>query len=155
MDTDIYIRRIEESDVDELFTQMTALAENEGEQAHLTVTPAVLRQTGFRDAPSWSGFFALSGDKTAGYATYTHDFHVWTGSPRITLDDIYVRPECRGLGFGERLMSAVFDEAKKTGAYVNWTVRTDNKKAIAFYQRLGATYRVIGKCGWRADAPGA
>ena len=149
MNENLVIRPIEERDIETLLTLIAALAENENEQEYLTVSTETLRKTGFGERPSWSGVIARLGDEAAGYATYTHDFHIWSGSPRITLDDIFVRPEFRSLGIGEKLMNAVFDEARKTNAFVSWTVRTDNKKAIAFYERLGAHYRVIGKCGWR------
>lgn len=149
MNKNLVIRPVVESDVETLRTLIAALAENENEQEYLTVSAEVLRKTGFGENPLWSGLMALFDSEAAGYATYTNDFHIWSGSPRMTLDDIFVRPEFRSLGIGEKLMNAVFDEARKTGAYVSWTVRTDNKKAIAFYERLGAHYRVIGKCGWR------
>ncbi len=145
----VSIRPVEAGDVDELFALMCALADTEGERAHLTVTPERLRETGFGDRPSWSGFFATLSGEIAGYATFTHDFHLWSGAARITLDDIFVRPECRSLGIGETLMKAVFDEAEKRRALVSWTVQTGNERAISFYERLGASYRVTGKCLWR------
>lgn len=149
MNENLVIRPVEKGDIETLLTLIAALAENENEQEYLTVSAETLRETGFGETPSWSGLLAVLDDEPAGYATYTHDFHIWSGSPRITLDDIFVRPECRSRGIGEKLMNAVFDEARKSNAYVSWTVRTDNKKAIAFYERLGAHYRVTGKCGWR------
>ncbi len=146
----IRVRPIEEGDVDELLAMMRALAEKEGEAAHLTVSPARLRETGFGDRPHWSGLFATIMGETVGYATCTRDFHLWSGAERITIDDVFVRPEFRGMGIGERLMTAIFDEARAKHALVNWTVQTDNERAIRFYQRLGASYRETGKCSWRS-----
>ena len=124
------------------------LADNQNERSGLTVSAQRLVETGFGDHPLWRGFLAESDDGAAGYATYTEDFHIWSGAPRIMLDDIYVRPECRSHGLGEALMRCVFERAEEKGAFVNWTVQTDNRRAIEFYKRLGAQYRVIGKCGW-------
>lgn len=149
MDKALSIRPIGPGDVESLLDLIRALAANENEQDHLTIDADALRKTGFGERPQWSGLLALSGGEAVGYATYTHDFHIWSGAPRITLDDIYVRSEFRSLGIGEKLMKAVFDEARKTRACVSWTVRPENRKAIAFYKRLGAHYRLTGKCSWR------
>lgn len=143
------IRPIESRDVDAVYALIAALADHENERPQLTVTPTKLRETGFGDAPAWSGLIAESGGVACGYATYTKDFHIWSGAPRISLDDIYVTPEMRGSGLGESLMRAVFDVAAKKGAYVSWTVQPENKRAIAFYERLGAKVWFTGKCGWR------
>ena len=148
-DTDFSIRVIERRDITGLHQLMCGLADNENERHFLTVTPERLEETGFGDAPNWQGFIVEHEDGLVGYATYTQDFHIWSGSPRITLDDIYVDPSFRSHGLGEQLMRRIFEQAKATNAYVSWTVQPGNERAIAFYQRLGAQYRVIGKCGWR------
>lgn len=147
----IRIRPILEDDVEVLYSLICALAENQNERAFLTVTPDRLRETGFCNDPMWRGYIAEIKQEAVGYATYTEDFHIWSGAPRITLDDIFVRPDYRSYGLGERLMRQVFDIAQRHGASVNWTVQTSNSRAIEFYERLGAKYRVIGKCNWRAD----
>jgi len=133
-----------------LFELLCDLADNQNERALLTVTPQRLAETGAGDDPQWRGFIAETGGEAVGYATYTQDFHIWSGVPRITLDDIYVRSEFRSHGLGETLMRRVFERAAEIGAYVNWTVQPGNESAIEFYKRLGAEYRIIGKCGWRA-----
>ncbi len=143
------IRPIESGDCEVLFGLMAALADHENERAALTVTADRLRASGFGAAPQWRGFIAEMDGATCGYATFTQDFHIWSGAPRISLDDIYVAPERRGTGLGERLMRAVLDTAERQGAYVSWTVQPENKRAIAFYERLGAKYWLTGKCGWR------
>lgn len=150
MAVDVEIRAIEADDVGALFAMMQALADNQNERQFLTVDTERLRETGFGEHPQWRGFFAVVNTEAVGYATYTNDLHVWSGAPRIALDDVYVQPEFRSHGIGESLMQAVFDEARKSGAYVSWSVQTDNHKAIAFYKRLGASVRITGKCGWRA-----
>ncbi|MEO1242943.1 MAG: GNAT family N-acetyltransferase [Pseudomonadota bacterium] len=147
----VIIRPVERSDMQGLHQLMCSLADNESQREHLTVTPDRLAQTGVGENRQWRGFVAEADGVLVGYATYTQDFHIWSGSPRFSLDDIYVRPENRSGGLGEKLMRRVFDEAQEAGAYVSWTVLPDNERAIAFYQRLGASYATIGKCGWRPE----
>ena len=145
----ITIRPVKEQDVDALFDLMASLADYEGERRYLVVNPETLRRTGFNARPSWRGLIAEVDGKLVGYATFTNDFHIWSGAPRITLDDLYVSPDYRGHGLGEQLMHAVFSEAENAGACVSWTVRLENKRAISFYENLGAQYREIGKCFWQ------
>lgn len=143
------IRAIERRDITGLHQLMCGLADNENERHFLTVTPERLAETGFGETPSWQGFVVEHDNALVGYATFTQDFHIWSGSARITLDDIYVDPSFRSHGLGEKLMRQIFERAKSKKAYVSWSVQLGNERAIAFYQRLGAEYRVIGKCGWR------
>jgi ribosomal protein S18 acetylase RimI-like enzyme len=150
MALDVKIRPVDTDDVSALFAMMQALADNQNERKFLTVDVDHLRATGFGDHPRWQGLFAIVDNQPVGYATYTNDLHVWSGAPRIALDDIYVRPEFRSRGIGEMLMNVLFDEARKISAYVSWSVQPDNDTAIAFYKRLGATVRITGKCAWRA-----
>ena len=146
------IRSIELGDVAAVFGMLCALADHEGEREFVTTSTARLAETGFGDQARWRGFIAEADNRAVAYATYTEDFHIWSGVPRITIDDIYVDPEIRGCGLGRKLMEQVFSLAQKTNAYVSWSVQPGNKRAIAFYEQFGASYNVVGKCGWRPGA---
>ena len=152
MDSGVHIVPIAQADIDSLREMMGELADHEGEAERLAVSRERLAQTGFGAAPQWAGFMARAGGEAVGYATYGEHFHLWSGAMRVALDDLYVRPAFRGRGVGEHLMRRVFSHARERGAVVTWTVLPSNKGAIAFYERLGAQYRVIGKCLWRAEA---
>lgn len=147
-DAAIVYRSIEKKDVSALHAMMRALAAHEGSEAHLMVTPSRLEEAGFDGEAQWRGFLAEASGRAIGYATYTEGFHLWSGARRILLDDIYVDPDHRGAGVGERLMKLVFSIAGED-AFVSWTVLPDNDRAIAFYKRLGAEVSLTGKCNWR------
>lgn len=146
------IRAIEPGDINAVFKMLCALADHEGEREFVTISPARLKETGFGEQPKWRGFMAVTENKPAAYATYTEDFHIWSGAPRIVIDDLYVQPEFRRCGLGRILMERVFALANETGAFVSWTVQPGNERAIAFYRQLGASYNDVGKCGWRSGA---
>ena len=152
MDSGIHIVPIAQADIGSLHEMMGELADHEGESESLVVSRETLAQTGFGDAPQWAGFMARAGRGAVGYATFMEHFHPWSGETRIALDDLYVRAAFRGRGVGEQLMRRVFSHAGERRAAVTWTVLPSNKAAIAFYERLGARYDVIGKCFWRAGA---
>ena len=67
------------------------------------------------------------------------------------IGNIVTAPECRGRGFGTKLMNALLDELKKRGAAkVFLEVEHDNAPALALYEHCG-----FEKYGRRRDYYGA
>ena len=79
-------------------------------------------------------------DGTAqGCAVYFHNFSTWTGKPGVYLEDLFVRPQARGVGLGRALLERVAQVAVERGcARVDWLVIDWNEPAIGFYKSLGA-----------------
>jgi GNAT superfamily N-acetyltransferase len=88
-----------------------------------------------------------------GFALYFHNFSTFIGKPGIYLEDLFVRPEARGLGAGKRLLAWLGRTALERGcARLDWAVLDWNEPSIGFYRGLGAvaqdewtTYRVDGE----------
>lgn len=76
----------------------------------------------------------------AGYALFFHNFSTFTGKPGIYLEDLYVKKEERGKGFGKSLLSYLARLAvdRKCSRY-EWAVLDWNKPSIDFYESFGAT----------------
>ena len=56
------------------------------------------------------------------------------------INHIYVQDAVRGFGLGEAMMRWIAGRAASLGcARFDWTAETDNPKAIAFYDTIGAT----------------
>jgi len=63
----------------------------------------------------------------------------WTGRHGIYLEDLYVRPQHRGVGLGRRLMSELAGICRDQGyTRLEWSVLDWNQPAIDFYDSLGA-----------------
>ena len=71
----------------------------------------------------------------AGFALWFRSFSTFLGRPGIWLEDLFVRPQHRGSGFGREMLSALF--ARTTGR-VEWAVLDWNEPSIRFYESLGA-----------------
>jgi GNAT superfamily N-acetyltransferase len=73
-----------------------------------------------------------------GYATYFYAYYTWIGKS-MYMDDLYVKPDSRGKGLGQKLINSIIDKAKKDNCKkVHWQVSSWNKNAIEFYKNIGA-----------------
>ena len=74
-----------------------------------------------------------------GYASVTLDFSTLGAGRFAHLDCLYLAPEARGQGGGQKLMEAVELFAKAQGCKeLQWQTPDWNQGAIRFYERLGA-----------------
>ncbi len=77
------------------------------------------------------------GDEVIAYIIF------WQIRDDVQVNNIAVRPDCRGLGLGEALMRFAIDKVRKAGAvFMTLEVRPSNKTAVALYQKLG--FEVLG-----------
>jgi GNAT superfamily N-acetyltransferase len=51
----------------------------------------------------------------AGMAVYFNNYSTWLARPGIRLEDLYVRPEFRGRGYGSQLLAALAKEVLDIG----------------------------------------
>ena len=69
----------------------------------------------------------------------------------LFLKDLYTGADARGAGVGETLMRYLARLAVERGCErFDWTAETNNPRAMAFYDRLGAR-RVTDKVYYRFD----
>jgi GNAT superfamily N-acetyltransferase len=71
----------------------------------------------------------------AGFALWFPTFSTFLGQRGIWLEDLFVRPEFRGHGFGIELLR---DLRRRTEGRVEWMVLDWNEPSIRFYESLGA-----------------
>jgi len=74
-----------------------------------------------------------------GYALFFANFSTFLGKPGLYLEDLYVRPEARGLGAGRALLEHLAQTAVDRGwGRFEWAVLDWNEPSIAFYKKMGA-----------------
>ena len=72
-------------------------------------------------------------------AVWFRNFFTWTAKHSIYLDDLYVREQYRGLGYGKALLQHLAQICVERGyPRLDWWVLDWNVSAIAFYRRIGA-----------------
>lgn len=97
--------------------------------------------------------FVLHDEKPVGFALFFHNFSTFLGRAGIYLEDLYVSPQYRKLGYGKELLSALAKIAKdRSCGRLEWACLNWNQPSIDFYKSLGAvpmdiwtTYRVTGE----------
>ena len=100
-----------------------------------------------------TGASGESGGEPAGFALFFHNFSTFLGRPGIYLEDLFVRPQMRGLGIGGTLLAHLARVAVERGCgRFEWSVLDWNEPAIGFYRALGAepldewtVFRVTGE----------
>jgi len=142
------IRPATSQDVPSILALVRALAEYEREPQAAVGTEADFRAALFpTDAggsppgasPTAFAHIATVGDEVAGFALWFITFSTWTGKPGIWLEDLFVCPEHRGLGLGQRLLATLAAECVQRGyARLDWAVLDWNTPSIEFYRRHGA-----------------
>ncbi len=96
--------------------------------------------------------FAVEDGKEVGFALFFHNFSTFLGRAGIYLEDLYVKPECRGKGYGKALLNKLASIAVERGCgRLEWWCLDWNKPSIDFYLSLGAeamsdwtVYRIAG-----------
>ncbi|MGJ8723629.1 MAG: GNAT family N-acetyltransferase [Roseibacillus sp.] len=79
------------------------------------------------------------GKGLAGFAIFYRNFSSFTGKSGLWLEDLYVRPQFRGQGFGRELLDGFLKIAKERGyGRAEWSVLDWNKDAIEFYRSRDA-----------------
>ena len=75
----------------------------------------------------------------AGMALYFTSYSTWRAAPGIHLEDLFVKPEYRGRGYGKKLLQQLAKETKKIGGErLEWSVLKWNEPSIRFYKAIGA-----------------
>lgn len=75
-----------------------------------------------------------------GFALWFYSFSTFAGRHGIYLEDLFVRPQVRGVGAGKALLRALARRCLDEGlARLEWQVLEWNQPAIVFYNGLGAT----------------
>jgi len=83
--------------------------------------------------------FAEEEGERVGFALFFHNYSTFLGKPGLYLEDLYVRPEKRGRGYGRMLLGhlAKLAIARRCGR-LEWQVLDWNQPAIDFYRAIGA-----------------
>jgi GNAT superfamily N-acetyltransferase len=115
------------------------LAEYEKAPNAVKATEKKIIETIFADNPKvFCDFVEVDGD-IAGMAIWFLNYSTWQGKHGIYLEDLYVKPDYRGRGYGKSLLQHLASICIERGyGRFQWWVLDWNSPAIEFYRSLGA-----------------
>lgn len=132
------IRFAEERDVSLILYFIRELAEYEKMLDEVVATEELLREWIF-EKKNAEVIFALEDGKEVGFALFFHNFSTFLGRAGVYLEDLYVRPEYRGRGYGKGLLEKLAQIAVERGCgRLEWWCLNWNKPSIDFYLSMGA-----------------
>ena len=93
-----------------------------------------------REEKKYFEFFVAEVDgEIVGMALYFFAYYTWVGKS-LYLDDLYVKPEYRGLNIGKALLEKIIEVAKEENCMrMRWQVLDWNNTAIEFYKKMNAS----------------
>ena len=144
-------RSAERRDVPTILTFIRGLAEYEKMLDEVVADEATL-ETWLFDKGRAEVIFALEDGVEVGFALFFHNFSTFLGRAGIYLEDLYVKPEYRGRGYGKAILKRLAAIAVERGCgRLEWSCLDWNRPSIDFYLSLGAkpmsdwtTYRITG-----------
>jgi len=147
------IRPAAPADVGEVLALIRELAEYEKLLHEVVATEELVLESLFGARPVAECVLACVNGNPVGFALFFHNYSTFKGRAGLFLEDLFVRPEYRGQGIGEALLKHLAKLAVERGcARMEWAVLDWNKRAIQFYERMGAAgvhdwtiFRVTGE----------
>src|SRR5881296_2547956 len=133
------IRSASVEDVPIILQLIRDLATYERAPHEVTATEEQLIDVLFGQRPSAEVLLAFEGKSPVGFAVFFYNFSTWLGRPGLYLEDLFVKPEKRGKGYGRALLIELAKIARDRGCgRMEWAVLDWNEPAIKFYHALGA-----------------
>ncbi|AXA92682.1 GNAT family N-acetyltransferase [Massilia sp. YMA4] len=136
----ITIRPARPEDVSSIFAMIRELAVFEKLEHMVVANEAMLHDALFGVRPPCE---AIVGEEAGGevvtFALFFHNFSTFLCKKGLYLEDLYVKQNRRGKGYGKQMLVALAALAveRQCGRF-EWSVLDWNANAISFYEKMGA-----------------
>ena len=138
MNTTVAFRDAERKDVPLILQFIKEIAAYE-KMSDQVIADETTLETWIFDKEKAEVFFVLEEGKEVGFALYFHNFFTFVGRGGIYLEDVYIRPEYRGKGYGKAILKKLAAIAVERGCgRMEWVCLDWNQPSIDFYLSLGA-----------------
>ena len=149
---ELSFRFANESDTPLILSFIQDLAAYENMLDQVTATEDVLHEWLFEKQKA-EVLFAMLGKQEVGFALYFYNFSTFLGKAGLYMEDLFVKPQYRGYGYGKAILKRLAQIALERGCgRLEWWCLDWNKPSIDFYRSLGAepmddwtVYRITGE----------
>ncbi len=137
------IRKLQKNDFDEVLSMMLVFYASDALLIH--PSEAVLRKTltdALADTPYLEAFGFEEDGVLAGYGMVAMSYSTEAGGLCAWIEDIYIKPQYRGRGYGTSFLG--FVQARYAGkvARIRLEAEPENERAMAVYQKAG--FEILG-----------
>ena len=138
MKKELSFREATIEDVPLILSFIRELAEYEGLIEEVKASEDILRSNLFERRMAEVIFPSVNG-KEIGFALFFHNFSTFLGKPGIYIEDLYIRKEFRGNGYGKATIDRIRAiAAERHCGRIEWWCLDSNTPSIRFYKGLGA-----------------
>lgn len=149
---DFKLRFAQEEDAGLILEFIKGLAEYENMLDEVIATEEKLLDSLFRQKAAEVIIGEYKGE-AVGFVLFFHNFSTFLGQAGIYIEDLFIKPEMRGKGFGKIMLSYLGKLAKERGCgRLDWQCLNWNEPSIKFYKKMGAislddwiTFRLTGE----------
>lgn len=149
---EFYIRFASKNDTGQILSFIRELAAYEKLEDEVEATEQNLKKYLFGENAKAEVVFGEFKEEPVGFALFFHNFSTFLGRPGIYLEDLFIKPNHRGKGYGKVMLSFLAQTAtERNCGRLEWSVLDWNEPAIGFYEKLGAVpmdewtvYRLTG-----------
>lgn len=137
------IRKLKKSDFEEVLSMMLVFYTSDALLIH--PSEAVLRKTltdALADTPYLEAFGFEEDGVLAGYGMVAMSYSTEAGGRCAWIEDIYIRPQYRGKGYGTSFLGFVKARYEDRVARIRLEAEPENERAMAVYRKAG--YEILG-----------
>lgn len=137
------IRKLEKNDFDAVLSMMLTFYASDALLIH--PSEAVLRKTlcdALADTPYLEAFGFEEDGVLTGYGMVAMSYSTEAGGLCAWIEDIYIRPEYRGKGYGTSFLGFVKNRYADKVARIRLEAEPENARAMAVYRKAG--FEVLG-----------
>jgi len=137
--SNLNIRPARPEDVASIMAMIRELAVFEKLEHLVVADEAMLHAEMFGAKPGVEGIVGEEGGEVVTYALFFHNFSTFLCKKGLYLEDLYVKQNRRGAGYGKQMLAALAKIAvdRQCGRF-EWSVLDWNVNAIKFYEQMGA-----------------
>jgi GNAT superfamily N-acetyltransferase len=137
--SNLNIRPARPEDVASIMAMIRELAVFEKLEHLVVADEAMLHAELFGAKPGVEGIVGEEAGEVVTYALFFHNFSTFLCKKGLYLEDLYVKQNRRGAGYGKQMLAALARIAveRQCGRF-EWSVLDWNVNAIKFYEQMGA-----------------
>lgn len=140
-----------EEDCGLILSLIKELAEYENLSDEVIADESLLSNSIFKEGSAEVIFPCVNG-REIGFALFFHNYSTFLGRKGLYLEDLYIKQEFRGRGYGKATLKKLAQIACERGCgRLEWSCLDSNRPAVDFYLSLGArpmdewtVYRLTG-----------